>query len=60
MADGHLIIVRQHFTSLVSGNLQISSHFLNLVNGGIFNSFKSFLNSKIFGDTILWVEVVAG
>lgn len=43
-----------------SGNLQISSHFLNLINGHIFNSFKSFLNSKTFGDTNLWVEVVAG
>lgn len=55
MATEHLIIVRQHFTS----NLQISSNFLNLINGGIFNSFKS-LNSKIFGDIILWFEVVAG
>lgn len=50
------------FNCLDSGNLQIqkSSHFLNLFNGHIFNSFKSFLNSKIFGDTILWVEVVVG
>lgn len=29
-----------------------------MINARVFNSLKSFLNSKIFGDIVLWVEGV--